>query len=362
MLAMVKLMRRKLLAAGLIWFLAMFSVMANGPAQPNNCELPPPDSLWFPVVTPTSVTAEWSPVAGAVLYQVTIEDPVTSWGMTVTTPLTSYTFTGLTPGTDYNVTVCAMSCEEGSCTDGIESVVTTSYIIITDVIIQRCDKFDGVVDSRSPGDIDTYIFKDKDQYVIDVTSGSLRHHFIVEADLQRNSFKLQTYVNQWLDVPTVLNTQGQFVVETQPGAPGAPVTTVFYTIDNIAVIAPSQSRLGEFKITWNANVQLAQFSCPCNEEEGGGERSQLPRPEQTATTFTAAPVPFGDHLRISWPPSESGQAANLLLTDMAGRVVASQTSADGEVIWTTESLPSGIYLLHFDDGNLQQTRKLVKTR
>jgi len=356
MLAMVKLMRRKLLAAGLIWFLAMFSAMANSPAQPNNCELPPPDSLWFPAVTPTSVTAEWSPVAGAVLYQVTIEDPVNSWGMTVTTPLTSYTFTGLTPGTDYNVTVCAMSCEEGSCTDGIESVVTTSYIIITDVIIQRCDK-NVAPQNRTAGDVDQYVFKDKDQYVIDVSNASTRHHFIVEADLQQNRFYLQTYVKQGLNVPTGLNLQGQFSPTDNAGT-----GNIFYTIDNIAVFAPSQSRLGEFRIIWNANVKLAQFSCPCNEEEGGGEHSQLPQPEQTATTFNAAPVPFGDHLRISWPPSESGQAANLLLTDMAGRVVASQTSADGEVIWTTESLPSGIYLLHFDDGNLRQTRKLVKAR
>jgi len=357
MLTMVKLMRKKLLPVALFWFLAMCSAMAQGPLNPATtaCELPPPDSLWFPTVTPTSITAEWSPVPGAVEYRVTIEDPLTLWSNSVVTPLTTHTFTGLAPGTEYIISVSATACENGAHGPVIFGPISTSYIIITDVIIQRCDKV-GEPESRGAGTFDNFVFNNNgDQYIIDVKeagNSNVRHHFIVEADMPNNQILLQNYAVQGLTVPGGLNSNGAFEVISTNSKP-------FYTLDNISFHRISPYPTAYFTITWEVSVELQQYYCPCEENNG---RSYFPKPEQSFPELSAAPVPFQDYLRVTWPQQESGRAANLLLTDMAGKIVARQTSADGMVMWPTESLPSGIYLLHFDDGNLRQTRKLVKAQ
>jgi hypothetical protein len=92
-----------------------------------------------------------------------------------------------------------------------------------------------------------------------------------------------------------------------------------------------------------------------------------PRPESPSTFSLAAyPNPFNGGTRLRWELSRAGET-ELEIFDIAGRLAFStplgmQTAGSHELLWSAESLPSGLYVARLRSGSMHAAVKLLLIR
>ncbi len=74
--------------------------------------------------------------------------------------------------------------------------------------------------------------------------------------------------------------------------------------------------------------------------------------------FSIYPNPCSDFINIKWN-DPSVENTELLISDVNGKIILEQTVDDSNSIIKLESLTSGIYFLHLNDGNRQMHQKLL---
>lgn len=86
--------------------------------------------------------------------------------------------------------------------------------------------------------------------------------------------------------------------------------------------------------------------------------TDVTEPADTSGTFACYPNPANENVTVEWP-AVPGTPVTLILTDLAGRVVFTETVTGTTAKISTAEFPAGVYMLTRQTGNTSATQKLI---
>ena len=69
---------------------------------------------------------------------------------------------------------------------------------------------------------------------------------------------------------------------------------------------------------------------------------------------------FQDELSVSVSGLPSGQSLSFLMANVSGQIVFNSPIGNGNTTITTTALPKGVYIIKVNEGNFEETYKLLK--
>jgi hypothetical protein len=81
-------------------------------------------------------------------------------------------------------------------------------------------------------------------------------------------------------------------------------------------------------------------------------------PTDTSGTFACYPNPANENVTVEWS-AVSGTPVTVILTDLAGRVVYSESVTGNSIRISTDEYPAGVYMLTRQTNGTSATQKLV---
>lgn len=337
-------------------------------SAPQACSLPGPSNLIVTGTTVSSVSVDWDDVPGAIGYLVTATNAVSGTVYyTATTGSSFDTATGLPSATSINVSVQAI-CPNGDPGEVSKVRAETDYIVIDDATV-------GI-------QLPDYMLNDDDEIkcpeqltVLDQEEEVFTRFRIFNLGIAGQALKVGHFNKPpRFEVEGMRYDSGWYFSNELGEMPydGDQVWT--QTVKVYHLTMPSES-LGSPVVAFrviNTDLLILRYDfsgCPepgrylvyagCPPNDFGSRISSTTSP--TTKGIQTSPNPFQDVLNVVL---DDASASEVSLMDASGRVVRSQSVAEGTqtLSFETADLAPGLYLLRCQGPNTVKTTKVIKSR
>lgn len=337
-----------------------------GTAYCLQCNLPAPSGLNVTGTTASTVTIQWSPIPGAIGYQVEAE--VNGVPFTVLSTIGPMaTIVGLPSDVDVDIWVSAICSSNEVSSESAYIKARTSIIIeiIYKGAVVACDQtaFFATFDSKLSSNV---VFLDN------ITYKAVFQHKSIPSQFIEFYFKSSTITEpiQFIRVASFqnynlsgLDANNNCILGMVPAA---------YIIDCNAF----SNSLAQITVKHNNNLEkvfqvsnlspvynLTIYSCTSdNKDTTGEERDSGNGSAGFAQQITVAPNPFTNTINVQYP--DNSDIFRLKLYDLSGKLCFEKEYHNplggGAVECVIDHLADGIYFLNATTGNAAQTFKLVK--
>ena len=349
------------------FFTGLASLQAAGvnpvKGQAFRCELPAPENFQIVSTTSTSVTLSWSPLPGAVAYEVRayILNSPTPAVQIVTS--NSATFNNVNPNFVYRYQVAGI-CENGDRGEWT-SILGKGTGIVLDLVADRHGAPELVEVAPDLGTISTYTLNwvagDSYWFKIEANGASYSRYVFVVPDFGGHF----TFAKEHEYLVTYPYGLRSFVGWIGPFlANDVDLIRICYGFnpDNTGIgdITLTMATPSIFKITWT-NIQ-SNFSFKLFKRVPEGLKAtedRIDSSKDVSAIIQVSPNPFESALQITGlnPNAET----TLQLFHFDGRLAQAQQSTTAQNYnLNTQHLPPGVYFLRIESEGVQKTHKLVK--